>query len=310
MLKCGKGIFTVTLFVLFLTQYTYAENKYPYQAPGRFNNDYQKSNYYLAGDIYFYTTFLPEVAQNKHFETSSPLINPNSQNSYRAQFKPNTSYSIFSLFYRKGDEDDCLAYRLPKQFSEMARVIFRSPDMISYPLIALTRKSDSIQIYVGNPQKRNLGGTKLTFNIHNFENYMKTTAWYNSLEKLNDRKRRWKDSAITFGFAINADDFNFNVPLSVAQSFSLNVVDIVGAARWAHCSDEERFRYIKTIIPFNQTLKIAESDTKNSIDDLYIPHTINWQGNNITIPPIVTIEKMNQNDFEELQNLVKLGNSN
>lgn len=288
-----------------------ADDKYPYQKPDRFNQDYQKSNYIFAGDLYFYTDFLPDVAKNKNIDTKSPLVNPNSKNSYLAQFTPNIKYNIFSMYYQQGQDEECDAYTLPKPIMGNTRIIFYSPNMISYPNIAITRNpgEDTIQIYVGNPSKKQMGGSKLIFNIDSFEKYMKTTAWYNTRPKLGEKRFAWRDSAITFGFAINADDFNFTVPESI-NNFTINFVEIIGASRWATCRREERYQYIKRIVPFTETMKIAETNTKNSLKDLFEPHTITWQGTAITIPAIVTIKTMDQNDFDTLRKLISQGNSN
>lgn len=286
---------------------------YPYQKPERFNSDYQKSNYYLAGDIFFYTDFLPELAPYKHLNTNSPLINPN-QNSHLAQFTPNKKYNLFSMFYKKGQDEECIPYTLPKPIIGNSRIIFYSPDMSAYPTILINRNNgeDWITIYVGNPNKKGLGNAKLIFNIDNFEKYMKTTAWYNSLDKLGE-KVQLKDSGIIFGFAANIGDFSFNIPNSIEQNihkFSINFVEIVGAFKWATCPKEKRYQYIKNIIPFTDTTKINEPATKNSINDLYESHTINWNGTEIVIPPIITISPLDSDDFKKFNELVKLGNTN
>ena len=111
---------------------TAADDKYPYQKPERFNQAYQKSNYFFAGDLYFYTNFLPDVAKNKHFATKSPLVNPSSKNDHLAEFTPNTKYNIFSMFYRQGEDEECVAYTLPKPITGNTRIIINSPDMVAY----------------------------------------------------------------------------------------------------------------------------------------------------------------------------------
>ena len=140
---------------------------------------------------------------------------------------------------------------------------------------------------------------------------MKTTAWYNTRPKLGDTRLSWRDSGILFGFAINADDFNFNIQGTVPtiKNFMINMVEINGASRWATCHREERYQYIKKIVPFTDTVKIAETNTKNSLQDLFEPHAINWHGTSIDLPAIVTIKTMDQTDYTTFKNLIKLGNS-
>ncbi len=309
MLKSIKKLFAFLLIIVSIYS-LYADNKYPYQAPSRFNQDYQKSNYYLAGDIYFYTTLLPELTK---FSTTSPRINPNARNSHKAEFNANTKYDLFSLFYNKTfDKEACKRVSLPKPLSsnEDTRIIFYPPgNQRAYSTILISRKKseDTIVLYAGVPLRKAINGSKLTFNIDNFEKYMKTTAWFNSRPKLVG----YYDSAITFGFAVNTDDSNFTVPKeknsAIPDSFSINFVRL----RENTITDCSPFPlYIEEIVAYTDTMKIAEMGIKNLNDDLYKPHTIDWHGTSITIPPIITIEPMNKTDFEEFQNLIKLGNSN
>lgn len=310
-MKHYKSINQIVLFslCLFLSEISAG---YPYQKPDRFNQKYQRSNYFLVGDLYFYTDFLPEVAKNKHFATNSSLINPDSSKSHLAQFTPNKKYNIFSMFYKQGENEDCVAYTLPKPINGNTRILFYSPDMSAYPSIVIYRKEgeDKIIIYIAFPNRKDIKSSKLTFDIDNFEKYMKTTAWYNTRKELNERLA-WRDSGVFFGFSMNADLFDFTIPQSInVQNFSISFAEIIGASRWATCYREERYQYIQKIIPFTETIKIAETSTKNSQKDLFEPHTITWQGTEITIPPIVTISPMNLEDFTIVNKLIKEGNTN
>lgn len=309
----NKKILYCALAVLACTQWQTLQADYPYQEPDLFNQKYQKSNYHLAGDLFFYSGSI--VAPYKHLVTVSPLINP--KGDHFAEFKFNTPYSIFSMFYRKGQDEECDPYRLPKPVSNNTRIIFdnqdpRNPSDIQanvlYPNIIVTRTDDVITIYVANPKLKE--GSKLTFNIANFEKYMKTTAWYNSREQLGGKFK--KDSAITFGFAINADDFNFTIPKTnatqVINSFSLNFIDIIGAMRFATCDGP--YQYITSITPFTNTMKIKEKNIKNSYEDLYKTHTVEWKGKRYVIPPALTIESMNATDLKTFDELLKKGNTN